>query len=137
VSRIMIAGDSQTIEVLQRLLSTRYELIAVKSMREAIAKIHSDQPDLILCGMLFEESRMFDLLRAVKADPAIAKTKFICSRVVVSDLPDGVMDTMTAASCALGASLFLDIFALVEQGQEADVVKMIDQCLDLGEGRCS
>jgi CheY-like chemotaxis protein len=125
----MIAGNSQTIEVLERLLSTHYELITVKSMREAIAKIHSDQPDMIICGMLFEESRMFDLLRAVKADPAIAKTKFICSRVVVSDLPNDVIDAMTAASCALGASRFLDIFALVEEGKEADVVKLIDECL--------
>jgi CheY-like chemotaxis protein len=125
----MIAGNSHTIEVLEQLLRPRYELIRVTSMREAISKIHSDQPELVICGMLFEESRMFDFLKAVKADPAIAQTKFICSRVVTSDLPNAVMEALTIASCALGAVMFLDIFELLRNGKGAQVVEQIEECL--------
>jgi len=131
----MIAGDPLTIEVLEPLLGgAGYELILVSTTKDALTKIHSEKPDIIICGMLFEESRMFDLLKAVKADPAICETKFICSRVAVSDLPDAVMDAMNTASRALGATMFLDIFALIEQGKEAQVVKLIDDCLARKQG---
>jgi CheY-like chemotaxis protein len=128
--RILLAGNSSTLDVLTPLLSGNgFELMEVKTMPDALAQIRSWSPDLVICGMLFEESRMFDFLRAVKNDPAIQKTPFICSRVVSSDLPEAVIEAMNVASRALGACLFLDIFDLLQSGKEHEVLALIEDCL--------
>jgi CheY-like chemotaxis protein len=64
-------------ERLTRLMA-EHELTAVTTLREACAALKEHKFDLILVSVRFDESRLFDLLRFVKADERLARIPVAC-----------------------------------------------------------
>jgi CheY-like chemotaxis protein len=66
--------------------------------------------DLILCTIVFDESRMFDFLRLAKSKPESRRIPFVCARVRGHILRSPTALESAAFTCrALGAEAFLDI----------------------------
>lgn len=78
--------------------------------------------DLIVCGLQFDESRMFDLLRKVKAEPSTRNIPFLCVKAVSGALDRTISESIKIATQALGATGFCDLAEQKELlGEEAAI----------------
>ena len=70
--RVLIADDNTDMcQYLVRLLSNRYEVVAVGDGLTALAEIRRRQPDLVLSDIMMPQLDGIGLLKALRADPAI------------------------------------------------------------------
>lgn len=86
--RVLVAGTTPAIERVREILGGEVDTIAARSMREALQRLES-HPDLIVCNVRFDESRMLDLLQVAKTSPVTRDTPFVCllREAVLSHLP--------------------------------------------------
>ena len=101
-----------------QILGARVELVAVSSMAQACERLASPPGvALVLCGVHFDESRMYDLLRYVRNE--FPTLPFVCCRIVEAELAKISRESIRIAAASLGASAVVDYPALVEQlGEE-------------------
>lgn len=109
--RILAADTPQSTVTLRQLLEQHAELVPTGSIEEAV-KHMTGRVDLILCDVHFAESRMYDLLRLAKADPATRTIPFLCFRNRDSALTPPVFEGLQIACQALGAVAFIDLYDL-------------------------
>jgi hypothetical protein len=83
--RILAAIPLEAQAILGRALGNAAILLPVLTIEEAL-DVAAQGVDIIVCGINFDDSQMFELLRAVKADPRLSKTPFVCVRLVGSNL---------------------------------------------------
>lgn len=107
--RVLIAGTPTAIETVQQLLGTEVDYIPATSLDDALRRLAA-HPDVILCNVRFDESRMIDLLRAVKAEPATRETPFVCFRL--GPLNAAMRKAIEVTVLALGALAFVDLSSL-------------------------
>lgn len=107
--RVLIAGTHPAVETVQHLLGTDVDYVCASSLDEALRRLDA-HPDLILCNVRFDESRMLELLQAVKAEPAMRETPFICFRL--TPLTAALRKSIEVAVLALGALAFVDLSSL-------------------------
>src|SRR2546423_6141372 len=106
--RILVAGTPLAVDTLRRVLGAEVELVVAHSLESAIEKL-SVQPDLIVCSVRFNESRMFDLLNHLHAMPGKAKIPVICCRAIDKPLSAARDHAIRVAAEALGAIAFFDL----------------------------
>jgi len=93
-------------------LGTEFDIVGVcTTLSEAISSLHRDV-ESIVCEIHFDDSRMFDLLRLAKADPATREIPFVCFRDMDSHLAPPFLESLQIACKALGAVAFIDLFDL-------------------------
>ncbi|MEG3190943.1 hypothetical protein [Lysobacter sp. D1-1-M9] len=108
----MLAADTVPgVTTLQNVLGAHVELVLAHTISEATALL-TPELDAIVCGIHFDESRMFDLLRLAKAHPAIRRIPFVCYRDLDTDLGATVVEGLDIATKALGAAAFVDTYSL-------------------------
>jgi hypothetical protein len=114
---ILAALPPLAIPVLERVVRAYAAFVPVHSLSGAKALLQSD-PDisLIVCGMHFDESRMFDLLRYAR--DVFPHLPFVCCRVLAMQLPQTSMQTIGTTAASLGAVTFFDL-----AGRENEVGK--------------
>ena len=114
--RILVAGTREAVRALRALLVDDAELIAAYSTEDALALIDRG-PDLVVCNVRFDESRMFDFLQAGRArSPALP---IVCCRVSVTELRATVHHAIELALDALGIETFVDCAPLYRERGEA------------------
>jgi response regulator RpfG family c-di-GMP phosphodiesterase len=114
--RVLVAGTREAVRTLRGLLAEDAELIAAYSTDDALALLER-RPDLVVCNVRFDESRMFDFLQAVRArSPALP---IVCCRVSVTELRDSVHHAIEMALDALGIETFVDCAPLYRERGEA------------------
>ena len=86
-----------------------HELVFVRTLGEAIRGLRSDGFKLVVIGMHFDESRMFELLQYVKALPEYTDVPVICVQCLEVGLADAVLKNMDDAVKALGGTAFVDL----------------------------
>jgi CheY-like chemotaxis protein len=106
---VLIAGTPPAIRTVQQLLGSEVETICAHSLDEAVERLAA-HPDMILCNVRFDESRMFELLKAAKEQPGAQETPFVCFRL--APLPLAWRHCIEAAVLAIGATAFIDLSAL-------------------------
>lgn len=107
--RILIAGIEETRQRLSDVFND-CDVTFAETMAEAQAALA--QPyDMILIAVRFDESRMFDLLRYLKADGTLSRIPVICYRSAQRALQatDLGRQGVELASRTLGASDFIDL----------------------------
>ncbi|PMB48677.1 hypothetical protein CEN41_00630 [Fischerella thermalis CCMEE 5330] len=119
--RILVADVRDGVKTLESVIGTSAKIIGTNTLNEAISLLKNDV-DLIVCGIHFDESRMFDLLRIAKADPSLRDIPFLCFRDMNSALTLSILEGMQIACKAMGAVEFVDLFNLKSQFgiQQAD-----------------
>jgi signal transduction histidine kinase len=67
---VLLADDNRDMrDYVSRLLGEQYEVITAANGQEALALVHSNPPDLILCDVMMPLLDGFGLLRALRANP--------------------------------------------------------------------
>lgn len=85
----------------QELADSNYQLITASNGREALDKIYSVQPDLVLLDLMMPILDGFAVLAQVKADPSVRDIPVIIisaasdSRSVVKGIKQGAEDYLT------------------------------------------
>lgn len=111
MKRVIVADMREGISTLTMILADSVQLIPATSLDQALKRI-DDGADLVLCGIHFDQSRMFDFLRMAKARPASREVPFLCYRDMRSDLSATLLESLDIACRALGAAEFLDLHEL-------------------------
>jgi CheY-like chemotaxis protein len=109
MAKILIAASPEPRAILERILAG-HELSCAPTVAQAEQFLRGQGFDLIVCTIVFDESRMFDLLRLAKSSPQWQRIPFACARVRghILHLPNAL--ATTAFTCReLGAAAFLDI----------------------------
>jgi PleD family two-component response regulator len=104
--KILIA-DGPDIERRLGALLKPHESRFVHTLGEAKRALPSDHYALIIIGVHFDESRMFDLLRHVRADERYRATPVVCVVSQPFDTPISV-EGLEIATRALAADAFVD-----------------------------
>lgn len=112
--QVLAAFPPSALTKVEEIFGAHVDLVAVGSMAEACERL-ANQPGvaLVLCGVHFDESRMYDLLRHVRGE--FPKLPFVCCRIIEAELAKISRESIRIAAASLGASAFVDYPALVEQ----------------------
>jgi hypothetical protein len=106
--RILAAIAAEAIPELYKAVGEEFEIVPVHALYDAIRQLQDQHIDLILCGMFFDESRMFDLLRFVRANfPAIPFAT--CRVLAVRPAPSISLEAVQIGAEALGAAGFINL----------------------------
>jgi hypothetical protein len=106
---VMMALAPEAMPALAETLGKRYRLHWPSSVMQAQTLLDTVQVDLIVCGVLFDDSRLLDLLQYCKSNTRLASIPFVGVRMQRGRLPiDSFRDLMMASS-ALGAEAFVDL----------------------------
>lgn len=107
--RLLVAGTPSAIEAVQHLLGSEVDYLPARSMDDALHGFEA-HPDMIVCNVRFDESRMLNLLQAAKDAPATRETPFLCLRL--APMPANWKKGIEVAVLALGAIAFVDLSSL-------------------------
>lgn len=111
MARILVAASPQPRTILERVLAG-HELACAGDLASAEQLLREQQSfDQIVCTVLFDDSRMFDLLRLVKSKLRWREIPFVCARIRSTTLADSkiALEAVAFTCQALGASAFLDM----------------------------
>jgi PleD family two-component response regulator len=90
-----------------------YDLRFVETVAAAQSALKANGFSLIMIGIYFEQSKMFEFLRYIKADHKYADIPVVCFRgILLSDSFDAKPFELRCK--ALGASAFLDLTAFTD-----------------------
>jgi CheY-like chemotaxis protein len=109
MAKILVAASPEPRALVERVL-TGHELSCAETMAQAEQFLRKRTFDLIICTLVFDESKMFDLLRLAKSRPEWQRIPFIGARVRAHILRSRTVLDAAAFTCReLGAAAFLDI----------------------------
>src|SRR5213592_4586866 len=108
MAKILVAASPEPRGVIERILAG-HELSCSETMALAEQFLRERIFDLIICTIVFDESKMFDLLQLAKSMPAWQRMPFVCARVRGHILRSPTALRNAAFTCGtLGAEAFLD-----------------------------
>ncbi|MBI1906900.1 MAG: response regulator [Rhodocyclales bacterium] len=101
-SKILIADDEQNIVISLEFLMKRegYEVVIANDGEEAIDKIRSEMPDLVLLDVMMPKKSGFEVCQEIKSDPALQSVRILM-------LTAKGRDTEVAKGLALGADAYM------------------------------
>jgi hypothetical protein len=129
--RILVAGVPQTYRRLSTIL-TGYAPDFADTFHKATAMLQSTMYQLVMIGVHFDQSTMFDLLRYLKASERHTNIPVVCYRArrVGKTQKKDTMRGINLASRALGAAGFIDLFEFADQvAGNVALRKLVDQSL--------
>lgn len=123
--RILVADTPDSDRRLHEILAG-HEVIVARTLSEA-QRLLSQQPfDLILTGVHFDDSRMFDLVRHVRAGGQ-TEPPVVCVRSHPFISPGLSIEGLEIAARALSCDLFLDLTKYPDDAHgNAQVRKLLD-----------
>jgi len=107
--RVLVADTPESFEVFRDALTTPVTLVHATTLESAKEALEPP-PALVVCGCHFDEGRMYDLLRHLKAAKALNKVPFMAVRCVPGELLDDTLyESVKIAVRALGGNAFVDL----------------------------
>ena len=129
MARILVAASPEPRAVVERILAG-HDLSGAETMAQAEQSLRERTFDLIICTIVFDESKMFDLLQLAKSTPEWQRIPFVVARVRPHILRSPTALRDAAFTCrTLGAEAFLDI-ADYPVDQERKMREAIERLLD-------
>jgi hypothetical protein len=106
---ILVADLPESFEAFRDALTSSHPLVHASTFAQARAAL-ADPPALVVCGCHFEEGRMYDVLRYLKALPGYGNVLFLAVRCVPGELlDDALYESVKIAVRALGGNAFVDL----------------------------
>ncbi len=129
MAKILVAASPAPRAAIERILAG-HALSCAETMAQAEQFLRERTFDLIICTIVFDESKMFDLLRLAKSRPEWQRIPFVGARVRAHVLRSRTTLEAAALTCReLGAAAFLDI-ADYQMEPEQEMRNAIDGLLD-------
>jgi response regulator RpfG family c-di-GMP phosphodiesterase len=130
MAHILIAATPDDVAAMERILGQRHQFIVASTRSEALAKHKETAFDLIMLGVHFDDSRMFDLLREINKIPENADNPIICFCTRDTPLTRTMHESIDVASKALGAWMYIDQHEYnVTKDPDAEMRRIIERCL--------
>jgi len=109
MAKILVAASPKPREIIERVLAG-HELFHGETMATAEELLRRQTFDLIICTVVFDESRMLDFLRVAKSRAEWRSVPFVCARVRGHVLTSPIaIEAVEIASRSLGAAVFLNV----------------------------
>jgi hypothetical protein len=108
---ILVADVPAGVRTVENVIGTSATVIGTNTLDEAVSLLRKGV-DLLVCGIHFDDSRMFDLLRLAKADPSIRAIPFLCFWDMDSELTLPIFESLQIACQTLGAVELIDRFQM-------------------------
>lgn len=108
MARVLVADVPEMDERIRHCLPG-HELLFVRTMREAMVTLRHDSFSLVVIGVHFDESRMFELLTHVRSLSAYDAVPVVCVQGLAFVVPEPVRKTVDMAVKALGGTAFADL----------------------------
>jgi DNA-binding NtrC family response regulator len=106
--KILVAMRHEGVVAVERALGRYADLVPAYAFEDAVRRMRErNDINLVLCGMYFAETRMFDLLRLVKAK--YPRIPIVCCRVGQSEVPQVTLEAVAIAAKSMGAEDFVDV----------------------------
>lgn len=135
MARIFVAATADDVTAIKRILGQQHEFVLVGTVAQAVDKLKEQTFDLIMVGVHFNESRMFELLRDSHASRKNSDTPMICFCSLDTALTRTMHESIKVASKALGAWMYLDLHEFnVTKDPDEELRRIIERCLT-GEAR--
>jgi CheY-like chemotaxis protein len=104
---VLVADVEEGLKLIKKLVPDRANINRIDNFTD-LQRVPSKDVDLIVCGLSFADSYMFDLLRLVKANPETRDIPFLCFNVGNSVLSNTTLDAVNVACRSLGAVGFIN-----------------------------
>lgn len=108
MASILVAASPEPAAVAERILA-QHVLCRAATMVQAEQFLRERSFDLIFSTVVFDESRMLDLLRLVKSSPEWRHIPFVCARLIPYVLDAPALAGVSFTCRILGAVAFLDL----------------------------
>lgn len=132
MANILIAAGPEGTARLQEVLAPLHRLTLARAVADAVES--AETCDLFVCGLEFDESRMFDFLQEVNTHQHLKDKPRVCMRFFATNTPENVIDGLDVAARAVGAAGLVDIPALDAQfGRQranVEILKLIETALN-------
>jgi CheY-like chemotaxis protein len=130
MAEILVAASLEPRAIVERILAG-HALFCVETMAQAEQFLRERSFDLIICTIVFDESRMFDFLRLAKSRREWQRIPFVCARLRRHILDSPLSLEGVAFTCqALGAVAFLNITDYPVDDPEREMRDAIERFLD-------
>jgi hypothetical protein len=106
--RVLVADTPESAEAFRDLLTSSFDLVRATTF-EAARDALDPPPALVVCGCHFDEGRMYDVLRLIKATPGLGSLPFLAVRCLEGELDDPLYESVKIAVRALGGNAFVDV----------------------------
>ena len=132
---ILAACPTFALPTLERAVGGYVRVVPAASLDAAKSILETDRRiALIVCGVHFDESRMYDLLRYASYE--FPRKPFICVRILDAEIPLVSREAIRIAAEALGASAYVDVPDLIRAvGPEAAETELRNAVLARLPGR--
>ena len=107
-TKVLVADVAEMDETVRSCLPD-HDLTFVRTMNEAVHELRRDGYQMVVIGLHFDESRMFELLRYVRSLPQFKTIPVICVQCLDVILSEAVLKNMDDAVKALGGTAFVDL----------------------------
>jgi hypothetical protein len=114
---LLLAMRPQGAVAVTRALGEYARLERAATYDQAVARLQESDIDLVLCGIYFDEIRMFDLLRYVRHQ--VPGVPVLCARLGDTEVPPVTLEATSIAATTMGAAAFLDL-PLIRGGTSLD-----------------
>jgi len=108
MAKVLVADVPEMDERISQCLPG-HDLVFVRSISEAIATLRHDGFTLVVIGLHFDESRMFELLTHVRSLAKYDGVPVVCVQGLEFSIPEPVMKTVDMPVKALGGTAFVDL----------------------------
>jgi hypothetical protein len=115
---ILLAMRPQGAVAVTRAIGEYAQLARAATYVEAVAELRANSTiHLVICGIYFDEIRMFDLLRFVRHErPGLP---VICARLGDTEVPPVALEATGIAATTMGAAAFID-YPIIRPGASLD-----------------
>ena len=127
---ILVADHPESFHAFRDALTSNHQLVHVVTLEEARDAL-GQRPALVVCGCHFDEGRMYDLLRLLKAEPATRGVPFVAVRCVEGELLDDTLyESVKIAVRALGGNAFVDLLRWQRRWGPAEAAHRLTHLID-------
>ena len=107
-AKVLVADIPEADEKIRECLPG-HDLHFVRTLGQAVRELRRDGYQLVVIGMHFDDSRMFELLQYVRSLPQHKDVPVICVQCKEVMLSEAVLKNMEDAVKALGGTAFADL----------------------------
>jgi DNA-binding response OmpR family regulator len=124
LTKVLVADTPEADRRLSAILSG-YDLTFARTLDEARRALERTQFNLVMIGVHFDDSRMFDLLRYLQTIPGQAGRCVVCMRSQRFVSTAITIEGLEIAAKTLGCALFLDLTWYADDAQGNGAVRSL------------
>jgi hypothetical protein len=128
MKKILIAIRPEDMQLMSDALGSDFDTVACFSLDEAKTALDHNI-SLVICGLHFDDGRMFDFLKHAKAGAATASIPFFCVKGAGGPLSRAIYQGIVIATEALGATGFVDLSDLRNKLGDEQTYKVLRDAL--------